>query len=191
MDHGISLKKMGFRTALPKAREFYNVLSNNRERLAPWFWWMDEKITPNLQKSVIFMILYIFDTKRKKIIHKFSNKKPYDEQFFVMVNGKLGGMVGLDDINNLKQDSEIWYFVTSENESRLIASSVISILENYAVDTKKLNSLYVKTADGNIRSENLLRRNNYEIEKVEYGVPTSKRNPKITNLTTWRKYLGR
>ncbi|MDR2412699.1 MAG: GNAT family N-acetyltransferase [Rickettsiales bacterium] len=191
MPYKIELKKMGFRTALPKVRELYDIINNNRARLSPWFWWMGEKTTPNLRKTIVFVTLYILDTKRKKLMNILDNKKPYDEQFFAMMDNKIVGMIGLDNIDNTKKDSEFWYLVTKENEGRGIASTMINVLEKYSIDAKGLSSLYAKTADGNIRSENLLKRNNYEIEKVEYSVPTSKRNPKITNLTTWVKDLGR
>lgn len=188
MQSEIKLKKFGFRAIVPHAQAFYKILENNRERLEPWFWWAGEKKTPNLPKTIAFMTLYILDTKRKKLIYKLSRSKTYDEQFLIFKQNKLAGMTGLDNINHDVKDAELWYFLTSEHEGQGTMTATLEVIENYAFKTKEMEELYAKTASGNERSENFLDRNNYKIDKVEYGVPTSPRNPKITDLTTWAKH---
>lgn len=189
MNSDIKLKKFGMRTTLLNSHGFYKVISSNRDRLSPWFWWTDEKVTPNFTKAFIFMLLYAIDTKRKKIAHRLSKSKLYDEQFLIFNDKKVSGMLGLDDIDIKKQKAELWYFITSENEGKGIMSESLKKMEDYSFEQKNLNLLYAKTADGNDRSESILKRNNYTIEDIAYNVPTSRRNPKITNLTTWAKQL--
>ncbi|MDR1338375.1 MAG: GNAT family N-acetyltransferase [Rickettsiales bacterium] len=188
MNANIKLKKFGFRTIIPHAGAFYNVLQNNRARLEPWFWWAGQNTTPNLLKTIAFMTLYVLDTKRKKLIYKLSKSKKYDEQFLIFKESKLAGMTGLDNIDNDKKNAELWYFLTAENEGQGTMSASLKLIEDYAFKTKDMNMLYAKTAAGNERSESLLKRNDYNIGRVEYDVPTSPRNPKITDLMTWVKH---
>ena len=87
----IQLKEMNFFNVVPMIDDFYNVLSTNRARLEPWFWWASSKVTPNKFKYALFMLLYLANTKRRKIAHKFDHKQIYDEQFIINVDGEFGG----------------------------------------------------------------------------------------------------
>ncbi len=172
---------------LPNLYDYYSKLNNNRDRLEPWFWWAEKKVTPNFPKAAVFMIGYILETKWNKLKYKLSQSKTYDEQFLIFNNKKVSGMIGLDNINNIKKNAELWYFLLQETEGQGTMTASLKLVEDYAFKTKDMESLYAKTAAGNNRSENFLDRNNYKIDKVEYGAPTSPRNPKITDLTTWIK----
>lgn len=183
----IKLKKFSFRTMLPNARDFYNRLEVNRDRLAPWFWWTRKEVTPNFQKMLWFMCMLVLDTKRKKLAHNLTNRGFYNEQFLIYTDGKVAGMVGLDDIDDTMRQAELWYFATIENESRGVIRASVKILEDYAFGAKKLNSIYAKVVENNLESSNFLHSAGYKITKTEYNVPTSKKNPDITNLTTWTK----
>ena len=156
----INIKKFNLRNSLPIMGEAFRLIDSNRKRLEPWFWWTSAKVTPTKTKSIIFMLLYLLDTKRKEFAHKFNSEKLYDEQFLIFVDDKFGGMMGLDNINITKRDAELWYFVSSENEGRGIASESIQYLENYSLNENKLNSLYAKVNPENTRSRNLMERKN-------------------------------
>lgn len=185
----IEIKNFNLKNALPIMGQAFDVIKINRQRLEPWFWWTSAKVTPNKTKTIIFMLLYLLDTKRKEIAHKLDSKKEYDEQFLIFVDGKFSGMMGLDNINIPKRDAELWYFVSSENEGRGIASESIQYLENYSLNENKLNSLYAKVNTENTRSRNLMERNNYVCTDIKYKTRTSKRNPKIADIMTWEKVL--
>ena len=191
MNSDIQLKKLGLVTFVLNASALYAVLENDRERLSPWFWWAGMTITPNFHKAALFMILYIIDTKRKKAAHLLSEEKLYDEQFLVFYNGAFSGMIGLDHINTYQKNAEIWGFIAKENEGKGVMSSALQILHAYAAVEKELTSLYAKIAAGNKRGENPLKINGYNPVNVEYNVPTSTRNPTITDVTIWKKILAR
>jgi RimJ/RimL family protein N-acetyltransferase len=185
----VRLQKMTFSSVYPKLGEFYGILSGNRARLAPWFWWAGEKTTPNKFRFALFMFLYLCDTKHKKITHILCNEIDYDEQFLVFVDGRFGGMIGLDNISASKKNAEVWYWVEKEYESKGIASQSLKIIEDYSLNNKGVNSLYAKIAYDNIRSAAFAKRNNFDVAKIDYNVRTSARNPKITNIVTWEKQL--
>jgi RimJ/RimL family protein N-acetyltransferase len=183
----IELKPFSFRTMLPNAREFYSRLEENRERLSPWFWWTRIDTTPNFQKTLQFMCLLILDTKCKKIAHKLSKQNLYNEQFLIYTDGSVAGMIGLEDIDHVKQCAELWYFSIIGSESKGIIKTSISLVENYAFGKKNLDYLYAKVVEHNANSNNFLQHVGYNITSIEYNVPTSKKNPDIANIITRKK----
>ena len=189
MNKEIDFKKFNLLNALCVMHDAFHVIDTERERLSAWFWWMDKKVTPNMAKCCIFMLLYLADTKRKEIAHKINSANLYDEQFIIMVDGKFGGMTGLDNINDATKDAEMWCFVSQENEGLGIGSASVKFLENYSLENKKLERLYAKVNTNNTRSIKCVQRNGFKLKTIEYGIPTSRRNPKIADIMTWEKQL--
>ena len=187
----VQLKKLNFKTFAKSGGEMYALLQDNRTRLSPWFWWADEKVTPTKFRFYVFMTLYLTDTKRKKIAHKFNSSKQYDEQFFIYnESGKMGGMCGLDniDIKNTK-DAELWY-LTFKNNKFGMADMALSWIEDYSIGMG-LKSLYAKIQSTNDKSIKLAERNNYTLSDTQKNVPISKHNPNIADMYTYTKILTR
>lgn len=189
MNKEIDFKRFDLISGLSVFNDMFHVIDTERDRLSPWFWWMSKKITPNKIKCIIFMILYLADTKRKEIMHKIDNKNEYDEQFLIMVDGKFGGMTGLDNINDITKCAEMWRFVSKENEGIGVGSASIKFLEKYCLEDKKLQKLYAKVNIQNTRSIQCVERNGFKLKSIKYGVRTSKRNPQIADIITWEKQL--
>ena len=187
MERGIKLQKLNFKAFLTQTLPMFSVIENNRARLEPWFWWTSKKITPTRTKFTIFVLLYLIDTKRKQLLNKINNNKLYDEQFIIMQHNEISGMCGLDNIDNTKHDAEVWVWTSVPG----IGDNTINLLQEYCVTDKSLTSVYAKVAQNNTNSHNLFKRNGYIVEKFEPNVRTSPRNPKITDLTTYRKQLSR
>lgn len=188
---GVKLQKMTLANIYSNLDKSYNILSENRVRLKPWFWWADEKVIPSKAKFAWFVLLYLFDTKHKKLMHALCDNVEYDEQFFILVDDKFGGMIGLDNINDWKQNAELWCWVDKKYESKGIAGQAIKIIEDYSLNQKGIKCLYAKIAFDNMHSTYLANSNNFDAVKIEYGIRTSKHNPKITNIITWEKQLAR
>lgn len=180
MDKRITFKKLKFLTALPIMQDVFNVISNERDRLSRWFWWCSENITPTKTQLIIFVLLYIAETKRRKLIHKFNPKKClYDEQFIIMVDGKFGGMIGLDCIDDATKDAEVWYFVSKENEGSGIASTSVQYITDYALNNN-IKHLHANICLLNERSINLAQKNGFEFKENRYG-----------DIVTYEKSLAR
>jgi len=186
----IELKQLNFRRFIENGAEMYDLLESNRGRLEPWFWWAGRNVTPNKMRFYIFMTLYIADTKRKKIAHTFNPSKSYDEQFFVYnESGKIGGMVGLDNIDTkTNKNAEVWGLAFKGN-NETIAS--IKLLEEYCINTLGLNSIYGKVQSQNRASRYFWEKYGYDEKTLEQNVRISKRNPKIADIYTYTKYLVR
>jgi len=188
MDKKVVLKRLNLITGLQTMQSAFDVINTERDRLSPWFWWMSKEVTPTKGRFLLFMMLYLADTKRKEMAYKFNPIQLYDEQFMIMVDEKFCGMIGFDNINNITKDAEIWYFISQKNENTGVASQSLQYITNYAL-AHDINRLYAKINTENERSINFVQRNNFALQKIEYGIPISKRNPKIADVMTWEKFL--
>ncbi len=184
----IELKPLNFKTLFRQSYDFYQLLEHNRNRLAPYFWWASAQVTSSFPKTFLFITGYILDTYRKRILHKI-NSAPYDEQFIIMSDNNVSGMIGLDNICTSAHDAEVWCFVSHEQEGRSVATSALQKLEEYSVNTLGLDSLYASIVHTNSKSKRILARNNYCITDIKHNVPISRRNPTLTDLIYYRKSI--
>lgn len=186
----VQLKGLNFRTVLPYMGEMYRHLEVNRERLAPWFWWAGNSVTPNRARFSLFVVAYILSSDAKKLVHKFNPKKLYDEQFVIFVDDKVAGMCGLDniDIKNNKS-AELWY-LTFGNTLFGTADESVKLLEKYSLNLD-LNFLYANIQSDNKKSINFIERNGYVLSDVleNVWVPARKSNP--VNVCTYTKILSK
>ena len=138
----VKLKKLNFCTVVKNGAEMCDLVMSNRARLSPYFWWTDEKLTPNKLALFMFVILYLMDTKRKKIAHKLNLQKLYDEQFVIYnEKGGVAGLCGLDNIDTMGQkNAELWALTFSGNPFGMV-DSAIEWVEKYSASIK-LDSLY-------------------------------------------------
>ncbi len=185
----VKLQKMTFSTVYPKLDEFYGVLSANRVRLKPWFWWANEKVTPNKFRFALFIMLYLCETKGKEIAHKFNFKKLYDEQFLIYADDVFSGMIGLDKIDNVRNNAELWGWIADAHKPVETVNESVKIIEDYCIKDKKLTSLYAKTQVANRSVRIAAVRNGYKKKCIEYGVKISERNSCKADIITWEKQL--
>lgn len=184
----VQLKGLNFRTVLPRMGEMYRHLEVNRERLAPWFWWAANSVTPNRARFSLFVVAYILSSDAKKLVHKFNPKKLYDEQFVIFVDDKVAGMCGLDniDIKNNK-NAELW-FLTFKNNPFGIADTAIKQVEDYSINID-LNSLYAHVQPDNDKSKKCLSRNNYTAQPETKNALVAKMPDKFAPVYVFNKVL--
>lgn len=183
----VELKKLNFRMFAKNKAKMYDLLDVNRARLSPWFWWADEKVTPNKFRFYLFMVLYIADTKRKKIAHKLNPEKLYDEQFVVYNFEEIGGLCGLDNIDTKNsQNAEMWGLAFKGHNETI---ETAKILENYCIDVLGLKSIYGKVQSENKASRFFWARYGYDNRTLEKNVRISKRNPNFADMYTYTKQL--
>ncbi|MFQ6760388.1 MAG: hypothetical protein ACLRFM_03265 [Alphaproteobacteria bacterium] len=170
----VKLKKLNFCTVVKNGAEMCDLVESNRTRLSPYFWWTDEKLTPNKLALFMFVILYLMDTKRKKIAHKLNPQKLYDEQFVIYnEKGGVAGLCGLDNIDTMGQkNAELWALTFSGNPFGMV-DSAIRWVEKYSASIK-LDSLYAHVQLNNDKSKVCLKRNNYVTNKETKEVMVSK-----------------
>lgn len=185
----LELKQLNFTTFAKSGAEMYSLLEQNRARLAPWFWWASEKITPTKFRFYAFMGLYLTDTKRKQILHTLNPSKTYDEQFVIYTDGgKIAGMCGLDNIDTQNKNAEMWG-LAFKGQTQTIES--VKILEDYCINTLNLNSIYGKVQSMNRACRLFWEKYGYDNKTVEQNVKVSKHNPNIADIYTYTKILTR
>ena len=185
----IKLEKLGFVTFAKTCDQMYSLLQRNRARLAPYFWWAGEDITPTKFRFYAFMALYLADTKRKDILHKLNPTKVYDEQFVVYnQDGQIGGMVGLDNIDTTNKNAELWG-LAFKGQTQTLES--VNILEDYCINTLNLDSIYGKVQSTNRACRLFWEKHGYDNKTVENNVRVSKHNPNIADIYTYTKILTR
>lgn len=170
----VKLKKLNFCTVVKNGTEMCDLVMSNRARLSPYFWWTDEKLTPNKLALFMFVILYFMDIKYKKVVHRLNPQKLYDEQFVIYnEKGGVAGLCGLDNIDIATQkNAELW-FLTFKGNPFGTADSAIRWVEKYSASIK-LDSLYAHVQLSNDKSKECLKRNNYTIQDETKEVMISK-----------------
>ena len=170
----VKLKKLNFCTVVKNGAEMCGLVESNRTRLSPWFWWTDEKLTPNKFRLYLFVMLYLLDTKCEEIAHKLNPSKMYDEQFIIYNDGgKVAGLCGLDNIDTMGQkNAELWALTFSGNPFGMV-DSAIEWIEKYSTSIK-LDSLYAHVQLNNDKSKVCLQRNNYVAQEGTKEVMVSK-----------------
>lgn len=185
----LKLEKLDFKVLAKNGDAMYELLDTNRARLSPWFWWADEKVTPNKLRFNMFMVLYILSTKYKEFTHKLNPIKTYDEQFLVRdKSGKIGGMMGLDNIDLTNKKAEIWGFAFKGNTETVPA---LRLLEDYCINALQLDSVYGKVQSENRASKYFWTKYGFDSVELEKGVRVSSHNPTISDIYTYTKVLSR
>lgn len=187
----VELKKLNLGTVIKSGTEMCDLVISNRARLSPYFWWTNEKLTPNKLALFMFVILYLMDTKRKKIAHKLNPQKLYDEQFVIYNDqGNVAGLCGLDNIDTTTQkNAELWALTFKGNPFGT-ADSAIQWVEKYSAHIK-LDSLYAHVQLSNDKSKECLKRNNYTAQEGTKDVMVSKIPFKIAPVQVFTKTLIR
>lgn len=186
----ITLQELNFSALVRYCRDFYHVLDANRDRLVPYFFWAGRQVTPDFMTTFAFVTLYILDTKYKYMLYKVRDKE-YDKPFIILNGNKVTGMIGLDKINPQKNNAEVWYWVSSQDEGKGVATNALKQVENYSINKLKLDSLYTCVVRTNEKSKAMMQRNKYHITDIKYGVPISVRNPRLADIVHYKKQLIR
>lgn len=186
----IKLEKLTFKTFTKNINEMFDLLDTNRERLSPWFWWADKKVSPTKIRFSAFMYLYLFETNKKHIMHTINPHKLYDEQFLVYnTNGKIAGMVGLDNIDTkTNKNAELWGLAFKGNNQTI---ETMKIFEDYCINTLDLKYVYGKVQSTNRASKYFWEKYGYDSRTLEKQVCVSKHNPNIADMYTYTKILAR
>lgn len=95
--------------------------------------------------------------KYTKIMHEMLILNKKNKIFFIDIEDKFIGLVGLINIDYIDKRAEIWVFIGSEDKRNLgIATKAMNLLKNYAVQELKLVTLYAKLAESNASSIRLM-----------------------------------
>lgn len=97
--------------------------------------------------------------------------------YFVLKKEKvIIGVLSIRNINQIKKDAEIAYFIDKNNEGKGYISFGLKFLIDFSKKMLKLHSIYANVDDTNISSVNVLKRNLFELQNFDYNTSRLKYN---------------
>ena len=157
----IKIERIYLRTIGKEFIEFNRAVHQNQARLEPWFWWANIGKT----RKFYFICLDAFFNKLAKIMPDL----PRNKKFIIRIDGRFGGMIGLDGIYRGAPRPEVWMFLTQENEGRGIATHAIEWATKYA-ESQSCKTVRARTNWDNLRARVPLLNNGFEVYDTEYYV---------------------
>lgn len=143
-----------------KAKEFFDIVTKNKEFLAEWLEWVGLYTQPEVAFNYLNSISDV--------------KEP---SYLIQVNGKVIGGHGFVDVNERYKIAEIGYWLAPEFNGRGFVTRGIRFLEDFAFGKCGMNRLQIKVDTENIKSQAVAVRAGYKKEGVLrhgyilYGAP--------------------
>ena len=153
------IKEFSLLRFIPQFREFNSATKQNRERLAPYFWWASTNGTGRFN----FILISTMLSKLAKI----KPDLPCNKKFIICTNGKFAGIAGLDRIYVGAPRPELWLFLTKEFEGKGIATDAIKWATNYALK-QSCHKICATTKCDNMRIRRPLLNNDFEVYDSNY-----------------------
>lgn len=77
------------------------------------------------------------------------------------------GTAMLFDFNNSTKSAELGYVLSRNHWGKGYGNETVSLITDFAFKSLKLNKLNARVTDANIASSKILRKNGYELEKIQ------------------------
>ena len=143
-----------------KAKEFFDIVTKNKEFLAEWLEWVGLYTQPEVAFNYLNSI---------------SNMK--EPSYIIQLDGKVIGGHGFVDFNERYKFAELGYWLAPDFNGRGVVTRGIKFLEDFAFGECSMNRLQIKVDKENIKSQAVAIRAGYKKEGilrqgyVLYGVP--------------------
>ncbi len=124
---------------LDHADEAFALIARDRPYLAQWLSWAESITTLDDVRLIIERNLRACD-------------EGTDEQYVVVADGALVGMIGLHHISRVHRKAAIGYWLASNAQGRGIATAACRALVKHAFDELKLHRLSIECAVDNLPS---------------------------------------
>ena len=117
----------------------FSVITKHREYLRRWQNWPDYMQT----------LSDIYELVRFSI-----QKREQDNGFdlIIMVDGQLGGKVGLTYIDWYARTTEVGYWVNADFQGKGLITTTCKAVVDYVFKDLMLDKMYIRVAEGNVRS---------------------------------------
>jgi ribosomal-protein-serine acetyltransferase len=125
--------------SLRDAEELFALTDENRDRLRPWFPWVDA--TPALKQT-------------REFIHAAADERERGAglQCGIREHGALAGVIGLHRCDSVRRCAELGYWLGAAYEGRGLVSRAAAALCDHAFDKLGLHRLEIRCAPKNERS---------------------------------------
>jgi len=119
--------------------------------------WLEDKDITKWLSSALRFARYL------KVMHEMLLSNRSNRLFFISLDDKLVGLVGLINIDNVDKRAEVWYLVGSEaDRSKNIATRGVGLIKDLAVQDLQLVTLYAQIPKPNETSVRVLEKNGFQ-----------------------------
>lgn len=145
---------LGLRTlSLDDADELFALVEENRSYLREWMSWLDvtttvEGIRPFIQSCV----------------DGYTNGTSF--RWALLVDGTIGGVVGLEDITEMHKRAKIGYWQSQEHQGRGGITDAVRFLLHYGFGERDLNLIEIRAAAKNTKSRAVAMRVGMKLDGV-------------------------
>lgn len=133
------------------ADEIYALVDANRERLGRWFPWVDGMKTPDDTRAFIDDAVKRGD-ERGDIVNA------------ICANGKIAGMIGLEEMNRDMKNAEIIYWLGEQFEGKGLIIKACRMLIDHAFGILGLQRVHIMIDPANVRSRAIPRKLGFHYE---------------------------
>ena len=154
MNERVKLEEFSLGHIVPQMREFNENVTDNKNRLIPWFWWA--------RRGDFARFSFIFNALVAEQIANRGHQLPYNKKFIIRHNNEFAGVIGLDNISQNASRAEMWLYLDYEYTGQHIASTAIKKAEEFA-KSKSVYQIMAKTSPRNDRIYRVLTANEYHM----------------------------
>ena len=159
MNKRVKLEDFSLLHLASQMREFNENVTDNKNRLIPWFWWA--------RRGDFARFRFVFNALVAEQIANQGHQLPYNKKFIIRHDNEFAGVIGLD---NMYQDAtriEMWLYLDYEYTGQHIASTAIKKAEEFA-DSKSVYQIVAKISPRNADIYNVLVANKYRMLSTQY-----------------------
>jgi len=148
VNDNIRLKEIG----LEDVQSIFSMIVDERDYLEEWLPFIDK--THEISYTRRFVENYLSSDKS-------------DATFTIYYKSRFVGIIGFKDIDTENKKTEIGYWLSESFQHRGIITLSCKALINHAFDVLHLNRIQLKTATGNLKSQQVAHRLGFSKEGIE------------------------
>lgn len=139
--------------SLSDAEELFAVVDSNREHLREWLAFLD--VTTSAERIQPFL---------NNCVQGYANGTSY--RFALVLDGAIGGAVGLEDIAMQNKSAKIGYWQSKTLQGRGCVTAAVRAVLEYGFETRGLNLIEIRAATGNTKSRAVAERVGMKLDGV-------------------------
>ena len=159
MNKRVEIEDFSLMHIVPQMREFNANVTDNKNRLAPWFWWA--------RRGDFARFRFIFNALVAEQIANQGHQLPYNKKFIIRHNKEFAGVIGLDNMYQDATRTEMWLYLDYEYTGQHIASTAVKKAEEFA-KSKSVYQIVAKISPRNANIYHVLVANKYRMLSAQY-----------------------
>ncbi len=135
---------------------FYEAVIQSKNELSKWFPWCHDEYSKDESEHWI----------KTEVLYRWESKTGYEFIITDPIKNKVLGGCGLEQINLVKHDASLGYWVRSDETGQGIATKACHFLLKYAFSTLNLETIKVICSTENIGSQKVVNKLPYDHKQI-------------------------